>query len=73
MRESTNIFRVLVKTLLTTGIITARTRGAYAEWVDMDALAGEGDRMVGDDIAEEGIRSLRDINAGKRKIVRRIG
>jgi hypothetical protein len=39
----------------------------------MDALAGEGDRMVGDDIAEEGIRSLRDINAGKRKIVRRIG
>ncbi len=73
MRESTNIFRVLVKTLLTTGIITDRTRAAYADWVDMDALAREGDRMVGDDIAEEGIRRLRDINAGKRKIVRRIG
>src|SRR5262249_18836035 len=68
MRESTNIFRVLVKTLLTTGIVTERTRAAYAEWVDVDALAGEGDRMVGDDIAEEGMRSLRDINAGKRKI-----
>jgi hypothetical protein len=71
MRESTNIFRVLVKTLLTTGIITERTRGVYAEWVDVDALAGEGDRMVGDDIAEDGMRSLREINASKRKIVRR--
>jgi hypothetical protein len=73
MRESTNIFRVLVKTLLASGIITARTRAAYAEWVDMDALTGEGDRMVGDEIAEDGIRSLRAVNAGKRKIVRRIG
>ena len=73
MRESTNIFRVLVKTLLATGIITERTRHAYAEWVDMEALAGEGDRMVGDDVAETGIESLREINAGKRKIVQRIG
>ena len=66
MRESTNIFRVLVKTLLTTGIVTARTRPAYAAWVDVESLAGEGDRMIGDDIAEEGIRGLRAINASKR-------
>jgi hypothetical protein len=72
MRESTNIFRVLVKTLLVTGIITDRTRAAYAEWVDMAELAGEGDRMVGEDIAEDGIRSLREINAGKQKVVRRL-
>jgi hypothetical protein len=72
MRESTNIFRVLVKTLLAAGIITERTRAAYAAWVDVAALAGEGDRMVGDDIADEGIASLRAINAGKRKIVRRL-
>jgi hypothetical protein len=39
----------------------------------MEALAGEGDRMVGDDVAETGIESLREINAGKRKIVQRIG
>jgi hypothetical protein len=39
----------------------------------MDELASESDRMVGDDVAEEGIRSLKEINAGKRKIVRRIG
>jgi hypothetical protein len=73
MRESTNIFRTLVKTLLKAGIITERTRAHYAVWVDMDELAAEGDRMVGDDLAEEGLRSLRAINAGKRKIVRRLG
>jgi len=28
--------------------------------------------MVGDEVAEEGIRSLKEINAGKRKVVRRI-
>ena len=41
-------------------------------WVDMDELAGEGDRMVGDDIADEGIENLKDINATKRKIVKKI-
>jgi hypothetical protein len=33
MRESTNIFRVLIKTLLKAGIITERTRSLYAAWV----------------------------------------
>ncbi|WP_374573771.1 ferritin-like domain-containing protein [Phenylobacterium sp.] len=62
MKEQTNIFRVLVKTLLNAGIITDRTRAFYATYVDMDELKGEGDRMVGDDIAEEGIRYLQEIN-----------
>ena len=72
MKESTNVFRTLVKTLLKAGIITERTRSNYAMWVDMEELASEGDRMVGDDVAEEGIESLKAINATKRKIVRRI-
>jgi hypothetical protein len=72
MRESTNVFRTLIKTLLAAGIITERTRAHYAAWVDMDELAAEKDRIVGEDVAEEGIRTLREINAGKRKIVRRL-
>lgn len=64
MKESTNIFRVLVKTLLNAGIITDRTKAFYAMYVDLDELKGEGDRMVGDDIAEEGIRYLQTINFG---------
>jgi mannitol/fructose-specific phosphotransferase system IIA component (Ntr-type) len=62
MKEQTNIFRVLVKTLLNAGIITERTKAFYAMYVDIEELKSEGDRMVGDDIAEEGIRHLQAIN-----------
>ena len=63
MKRSSNIFRVLAKTLLNAGIITDRTRGFYAMYIDMDELKREGDRMVGDDIAEDGIKYLQSINA----------
>ena len=72
MQQSNNIFRVLIKTLVKAGIITERTRAHYAAWVDMDELAAEGDRMVGDDIADAGIADLKEINAAKRKVVRKI-
>jgi hypothetical protein len=62
MKEATNIFRVLVKTLVNAGIITDRTKAFYAVYVDIDELKGEGDKMVGDDIAEEGIKYLQEIN-----------
>src|SRR6202007_254703 len=43
MKESTNIFRVLIKTLLKSGLITDRTKAFYAMYVDMDELHAEGD------------------------------
>ena len=61
-RGETNVFRVLIKTLLNAGLITARTRGFYSAYIDMDELSAESTRMVGDDIAEEGIRYLQAIN-----------
>jgi hypothetical protein len=72
MSQSTDAFRTLIKTLLKAGIITDRTRAHYAAWVDMKELVAEGDHMVGDDIAEEGIRYLKEINDGKRKVVRKL-
>lgn len=62
MKNATNIFRVLIKTLLNAGIITDRTRAFYGMYVDMDELKGEGDVMVGDAIADDGIAYLRTIN-----------
>jgi hypothetical protein len=59
---------VLVKTLLNAGIITDRTRAFYAIYVDMEELKTEGDRMVGDDIAEEGIKYLQEINFKDRAL-----
>jgi endonuclease III len=61
-KGETNVFRVLIKTLLNASLITERTRGFYAMYVDMDELAAEGERTVGDDIAEDGIRYLQAIN-----------
>tara|TARA_R110002110_G_scaffold14704_3_gene67736 strand:- start:5456 stop:6589 length:1134 start_codon:yes stop_codon:yes gene_type:complete len=65
MQESTNIFRVLIKTLLKAGIITDRTAMNYAAFIDMKELYGESDRMIGDDIAEEGIKYLMQLNGQK--------
>jgi hypothetical protein len=66
MRDATNIFRVLVKTLLKAGLITERTRPFYAIYVDLDELKAEGDRMIGDDIAEDGIKYLQTVNFNTR-------
>lgn len=66
MKEQANIFRVLVKTLLNAGIITDRTKSFYAMYVDLEELRSEGDAMVGDAIAEEGIRYLQEINFAEK-------
>jgi len=68
LRDGTNIFRVLVKTLLNAGIITERTIHIYGAWVDTEGLQAEGETMVGDAIAAEGIEYLRAINAKRRVI-----
>jgi len=68
LRESTNIFRVLIKTLLQAGIITKRTAPLYAVWVDMKELEAEGDAIPGDVVAEEMLVVLREINAKRRRI-----
>jgi hypothetical protein len=70
MRSGTNIFRTLIKTLWGAGLITERTSAFYDNWVDMREIAGEGQWNVGDEIAEQGIKDLREINEGKRKIVK---
>ncbi len=64
MQDKTNIFRVLIKTLVKAGIVTERTAPQYAAFVDMQELYEEGDRMIGDDIAEQGIKYLIELNGG---------
>jgi hypothetical protein len=71
MKENTNIFRVLIKTLLHGGIITERTRHLYEAWVDLGQLEQEPEGVVGDAIADEAIVELREINRDKRKKIGR--
>jgi len=67
MTNGTNVFRVLIKTLLKAGIITDRTRPIYAQWVDMAELAAESDEVAGSDVAEEATETLKEINADRVK------
>ena len=69
MQDNTDIFRVLIKTLLHAGIISERTKPLYGVWVDMKELATESEEMPGDIVAEEMMVSLREINAKRRRIV----
>ena len=62
MREATDNFRVSVKTLLKDGIITDRTRDFEWVYVELDEVKEEGDRMGGDDSADEGLEFLKEIN-----------
>jgi hypothetical protein len=70
MKQNTNIFRVLIKTLLHGGIITERTKHLYEAWVDLGELSGEPEGVVGDAIAEASLDELREINRGRQKIGR---
>jgi len=64
--ESNRMFRVLVKTLLDTGIVTSRTRPIYRNWFDLDKLAAESSDH--EDLAERTTAELADINRqGHRK------
>jgi hypothetical protein len=71
MTQSTNIFRVLIKTLLKAGIISERTRPLYAAWVDMDELQREPDEVAGMDVADATVAELRDLNATKTRPISR--
>ncbi len=71
MTQSTNIFRVLIKTLLKAGIITDRTKSVYAGWVDMNELQREHDEVVGHDLAMSTVAELRELNAQNAKVISR--
>lgn len=71
MTESTNIFRVLIKTLLKAGIITDRTKPVYAAWVDMEELRQEDDEVAGSDVADATLEELKRINAARRRPISR--
>jgi len=68
MTNNTNVFRVLIKTLLKAGIITDRTKHVYANWVDMDELKAEDDEVAGIEVADAATEVLRDINENRQKM-----
>lgn len=66
MANSYSVFRLLVRTLVGSGIVTERTRADYGLWVDLDTLGTEAANPVEDAITAEGLAFLRNVN-DKRK------
>ena len=71
MRAS-NVYCTLIETLVKAGTITERTRASFVRWVGLKEIAAEGERMVGDEVAEEEHREPEGDQPNKRRIVRRI-
>lgn len=64
---SNRVFRVLVKTLAQTGIVTSRTRALYNTWFDLAELERESGPDEGDEIAARVTAELREINQSRHK------
>ena len=72
LQQQGNIFRVLVKTLINSNIVTARTLPIYAQWINIKMLEQESDPLdiIGQLIAQESIIFLKDINGKRRSVLK---
>jgi hypothetical protein len=68
VHDPTNAYRILLKTLLQSGIITDRTRPMFASRFDLSALRAEPESPVLDDIADRTMAGLREVNRSRTKI-----
>lgn len=62
LSEQAGVFRILAKTLIRSGIVTDRTRAAYAQWVDIDSLAEDDLDSVEASITRQGLELIASIN-----------
>jgi len=66
MQDSIGVFRLVIKTLLSSGIVTDRTRLLYEKWVDVESLNDDGKSPVEDVIAMDGIAFLKEVNRERK-------
>jgi hypothetical protein len=63
---SNRVFRVLVKTLVQTGIVTSRTRALYNTWFDVGQLERDTAPDEGEEVAKQTTAELREINSTRK-------
>jgi hypothetical protein len=66
MSDTYSVFRILVKALVGSGIVTDRTRAEYGKWVDLEALGRDASDAVEDAITADGLAYLKCINDLKK-------
>ncbi len=68
LQQQGNIFRVLARTLIKSGIVTDRTMPVYSRLLNVDEATNEDDPLdvIGEVISNQGIAYLRKINETRR-------
>lgn len=67
MSDVSSVFRVLVRTLINSKIVTNRTIDFYKKWVDVDSLLGDEENPIEDVITAEGLSFLREVNDRRKQ------
>lgn len=67
LADRSSTFRILMRTLVNSGVVTKRTEASYAEWVSIDELRNEDDSGPEEAIAAQGVEYLRCLNDGRRQ------
>lgn len=67
MADANSAFRILMRTLVNSGIVTGRTETHYSVWAPIEELRADGDAGPEEAITAEGIAYLRRINEGRRR------
>ena len=62
LSERTGVFRILVRTLIRSGIVSERTQNIYAQWLDLNSLNADETNPVESDIAKKGLEFLASVN-----------
>ncbi|MFL6622111.1 MAG: ferritin-like domain-containing protein [Sulfurifustis sp.] len=71
LAATNSAFRIVMRTLVNSGVVSQKTEGAYAAWVPIDDLRSERDGSIEERITAEGLEYLRRINDSKRQRHRR--
>lgn len=66
------VYRVLAQTFLKAGLVTDRTRHVYANVLDLEEIEQTLDEFPAAEALEAGYQDLREINARKRTVIKRL-
>lgn len=67
LAATNSAFRIVMRTLVNSGVVSERTEASYAAWVPIDDLRNESDDNIEERITLEGLEYLRRINDSRRQ------
>ena len=67
IQDNLSVFRLVIKTLLTSGIVTDRTRAMYEKWINLSSIQADQSKSIEDIITSDGLAFLKRVNESRKK------